>query len=163
MHSIYSKTLAVVTILFLVGVIGCSKQEDYIPEVIKEQKLTKKITGEEAKGYVDHLHTGKVAAEKNEIGIYEGDRGKTTIYVSYYHSSQEAEEEGRKMTEKISPENSVFVGGQNIDIDGKQVYRCFGMGQTHFVFTHKKQLIWISVNTVVANKFLSEYLNYLNS
>lgn len=67
------------------------------------------------------------------------------------------------MTEKISPENSVFVGGQTIDIDGKQVYRCFGMGQTHFVFAHKKQLIWISVNTVVANEFLSEYLNYLNS
>ena len=163
MDSAYLKTLAVVTILFFFGIIGCSKQKDYFPEVIKEQKLAKRMSGEEAKSFVDHLHTQKVAADKNEIGIYEGDRGKTTIYVSYYNSSQEAEEEGRKMTEKISPENSVFVGGQNIDIDGKRVYRCFGMGQTHFVFAHKKQLIWISVNTVVANEFLSEYLNYLNS
>lgn len=59
--------------------------------------------------------------------------------------------------------SSYFVSGQTIDIDGKQVYRCFGMGQTHFVLSHKEQLIWISVNTVVANKFLSDYLNYLKS
>jgi len=163
MSSFYSKILALVITLFFFGIIGCSEQKDYFPEIIKEQKLTKKITGEEAKNFVDHLHTQKVAADKNEIGFYEGDRGTTTVYISYYNSSLEADEEGQKMTEKISPENSVFTGGQTIDVEGRQVYRCFGMGQTHFVFSHGKQLFWISVNTVIANDFLSDYLNYLKS
>jgi hypothetical protein len=67
------------------------------------------------------------------------------------------------MTEKISPENSVFIGGEYLDIEGKQVYRCFGMGQTHFVFAHQKELFWISVNTVIGKDVLTAYLDYIKS
>ena len=124
-------TLTLVAILVSI-LAGCSPSKDYLPETLGEQTLSKRISGDEAREFVDNLHFQKVAAERNEIGIYDGgDRGPTTIYITYYGSSDNAEADYQKMTEKISPENSVFIAGEYMDIEGKQVYRCFGMGQTH--------------------------------
>jgi hypothetical protein len=52
-----------------------------------------------------------------------------------------------KMVNKISPENSVFINPEFVDIGGKDIYRCFGMGQSHYVFANGKELYWISVDT----------------
>jgi hypothetical protein len=149
------------TAMFMLTIAGCSPSEDYLPETLGEQTLNRRISGEEAKEFVDNLHFQKVAAERNEIGFYDGKRGPTTIYITYYGSSGKAEADYKKMTEKISPENSIFIGGDYMDVEGKQVYRCFGMGQTHFVFFHQKQLFWISVNTVIGTDVLTAYLNYI--
>jgi hypothetical protein len=149
--------------MFILTAAGCSPSKDYLPETLGDQTLSKRITGEEAKEFVDNLHFQKVAAERNEIGFYEGERGPATIYITYYGSSDNAEADYQKMTEKISPENSVFIGGEYLDIEGKQVYRCFGMGQTHFVFAHQKELFWISVNTVIGKDVLTAYLDYIKS
>lgn len=121
----------------------------------------KKLAGREATEFINNLHFQAVAAEKNEIGFYEGESGPAIIYVSYYTSNETAAAEGKRMSEKISPENSVFIGGEYLEVSGKAVYRCFGMGQTHFVFTHQKALFWMSVNTMKAKAILAAYLEYL--
>ncbi len=51
------------------------------------------------------------------------------------------------MTNKISPENSIFIYPEFFDYEGNKIYKCFGMGMTHFVFPLNKSLYWISVDT----------------
>ncbi|NWG27813.1 MAG: hypothetical protein HXY48_04680 [Ignavibacteriaceae bacterium] len=140
---------------------GCSLKKDYLPEQITSLKLQKEMKNEEAKKILVKLHRRDVLPSENEIGFYEGPNSSAIVYVSRYNSIHEAQNESKRMTEKISPENSVFYGGQNIFFDGKSLYRCFGLGQIHFVFTDRESLIWVSVNPESAEKFLREYLRFL--
>jgi len=55
----------------------------------------------------------------------------------------------------------VFVQGQVLEMNGYQVYRTFGMGQTHFVFVHKNTLIWLSVPTIGSEKLFNAYVRNL--
>lgn len=152
-----------VVLLFLIVAAGCSSRESFLPQEFYGLALQKKLAGKEAAEFVNNLHFHAVAAEKNEIGFYEGKRGPAVIYVSYYASKETAAAEEKRMTGKISPENSVFIGGEYLQVNGKEVYRCFGMGQTHFVFTHQKALFWVSVDTIKAKDILSAYLQYLGA
>ncbi|GAB4370739.1 MAG: hypothetical protein Kow0042_13120 [Calditrichia bacterium] len=157
-----SKMIALSITIAGMLLISCGKEPPhFLPEQINNLKLEKKMLGEEAKNFVNKLHFQSVASEKNEIGFYQGEEGKATIYVTHYNSSEKAREDWKRMTEKISPKNSVFIGGDHFKVKGRMIYRCFGMGQTHFVFTNEKQLFWISVNTMIGQKILSAYLDYL--
>ncbi len=145
----------------LLAMAGCSSPKEYLPAHFLQMKLVKKLTGAEAKAYVDRLHHREVTPQKNEIGFYEGEGGPAIIYITYYRDSKSAAAEGEKMAKKISPLNSVFIGGQFITVDSRQIYRCFGMGQTHYVFSYKKALFWLSVNTMRSRAILDVYLHFL--
>lgn len=160
MSSIICKMNRIAVFLILIAA-GCSSRESFLPQEFYGLALQKKLAGREATEFINNLHFQAVAAEKNEIGFYEGESGPAIIYVSYYTSNETAAAEGKRMSEKISPENSVFIGGEYLEVSGKAVYRCFGMGQTHFVFTHQKALFWMSVNTMKAKAILAAYLEYL--
>jgi hypothetical protein len=155
----------IITILIIITVslcsLNCGREPNLLPEQLYGCTLTSRLRGEEAKSHVDQLHFQKVAAHSTEIGRYEGENGPITIYVTSYLNADQAEENYKKMTKKISPENSVFIAGEYLKIGEKEVYRCFGMGQTHFVLVHQKNLIWLSVDTIRANKILDTYLKNL--
>ena len=140
---------------------GCARQRDLLPNEFLGLSLQKKLEGAEAVEFVDRMHLQKVASVKNEIGFYAGEKGKATIYVTHYGDPETAAAEEKKMTAKISPENSVFIMVEHKEIDGKPIYRCFGMGQTHYVFSDREQLFWISVETLMADSFIRAYLDYL--
>lgn len=163
MDSITCKMNRIGVLLILIAAAGCSSREPFLPQEFYGLALQKKLAGREAAEFVNNLHFQAVAAEKNDIGFYEGERGPAIIYISYYTSHETAAAEGKRMSEKISPENSLFIGGEYLEVSGKRVYRCFGMGQTHFVFTHQKALFWISVDTIKAKDILSAYLEYLGA
>lgn len=150
-------TFFLIAILF----ISCSTNSDYLPEEFWGLKLNSKLTGNEAKDFVDRLHFQNVATEKNEIGFYTGAVGNAIIYLSYYSYEKTAEEDFRKMAEKISPENSVFVNGKFETICDKQIYSCVGMGQIHYVFSHKNLLFWLSADPNFSRKFFEEYLLFV--
>lgn len=147
-------------LLFIIS--ACGSGTNYFPDKFFGLELTKRLSGKEAEKVVNKLHIDKVAGERNEIGFYKSDKGKATIYVTYYDDVVKPKKEELKMTKKISPENSVFIGGEYIEIKNEEVYRCFGMGQTHYVFTHQNVLLWISVDTHWAQDFLVEYINFIN-
>ncbi len=65
------------------------------------------------------------------------------------------------MTEKISPENSMFVRGTYYTTNNKEIYTCLGPGQVHYVFSHKNLLFWISVDPNISKNFFNEYLNFV--
>jgi hypothetical protein len=128
-----------------------------------EYHLEKKLEGEAARLFVDKLHFQKVAPLKTEIGFYKSSGGPAAIYISFYANGEQAETALKKMTQKISTNNSVFIGGEFSKIKDKTVYRCFGMGQSHAIFSDRNFLFWISTNTVGGKKFLINYINYLEN
>ncbi len=155
------KTILIVQSFILIFLSSCSVNKNYLPEKFDNLKLIKKLSGDNAKDFVNRLHFGKVASSKNEIGFYEGDNKNAVIYITFYNSDQTAQIEWKKMTDKISPHNSVFYGFNNIEINGLDIFSCFGMGQRHFVFYKDKVLFWISTGTVWGEKFVGKYIDYI--
>ena len=148
-------------LLIVVFFISCSLNSNYLPEDFFGLQLTKKLTGKEAKEFVNNLHFQSVTDLENEIGFYDGEAGSATIYITHYTTREAAKSNYEKMVKKISPENSVFIKPEYLQLGGMEVYRCFGLGQSHYVFPYKKELFWISVETHFGKKFVEEYLNYL--
>jgi len=153
--------LLCISLCLALSSLTCNQRADLLPEQFYGCTLTGRLSGDDAKTHVDRLHFQNVTAHSTEIGRYEGPDGPITIYVTTYLNSQQAEEDYHKMTQKISPENSVFIGGEYLKIGEREVYRCFGMGQTHYVIIHRENLIWLSVDTIRANKILDAYLKNL--
>lgn len=141
---------------------SCSNSVQPLPDEVHNIPLAKKITGEEAATLVNQIHLQPVTDTKNEIGYYESENGDAVIYITYCTDNNEAADFEKRMTEKISPANSVFIRGEYTRLFGKDVYRCYGMGKTHFVFRSDCKLYWISAETMWAKKFLEEYLNHIS-
>ncbi|MBS3944838.1 MAG: hypothetical protein KGZ42_05025 [Melioribacter sp.] len=140
----------------------CAKDPELLPNYFFELNLTRKLTGSEAKNFVNRLHFNSVTNEKNEIGFYGGVKGNAIIYVTFYENESVSIENYKKMTEKISPENSVFTYGAYSIVSGRNIYQTYGMGQTHYVFTSSNKLFWISAEPQWAQDYLTEYLKILD-
>lgn len=148
-------------LLIVIFIISCSLNTNYLPEDFFGLQLTKKLTGKDAKEFVNNLHFQKVADLENEIGFYEGKAGSAIIYITHYNTKETTRSNYNKMVKKISPENSVFVKPEYLNLGGMEIYRCFGMGQSHYVFPYNKRLFWITVDTHFGKKFVEEYLNHI--
>ncbi len=140
---------------------SCSSGNNFLPAKIHELTLKEVVSADDARKIVDELHFQPVATASNEIGFYDSRKGRAVIYITVYEDQSQALDAYEKMTQKISPENSVFFSGEYMKISDKDVYRCFGMGQTHYVFYQGKRLFWISADTHIARLFLIEYLQMI--
>ena len=146
--------------LFCLLIQNCA-QKEALPQDILGYKITRKVSGSEAVQMVNRLHLQAVTDTENEIGFYEKDAKQTIIYITYYQSETNAQSDLLKMIDKISPENSVFINGGQIESNNFITYSYFGMGQTHFIFRNRQMLIWLSVDTMIAKDFLDTYTEYL--
>jgi hypothetical protein len=155
------RTISIIS-AFLLFYLSCTSEKNLLPENFQGYILTKQINGEEAQWFANKLHSQTVATSKNEIGFYLNGNRSATIYISHYENKKLAQTAFKNMTDKISPQNSVFIEGTFLDVNGVRVYRCFGMGQTHFVFANEEKLFWLSVETTSGKQFLTKYLEYLN-
>ncbi len=157
-----SKQILIILVLILTFV-GCSAKTNLLPVEIYGLSLKRSLTGAEAKKFVNQLHLQNVAQSKNEIGFYEGEKIKSSIYITTYATTNSTLTEGTKMIKKISAsDNSLFTDGQYININDTQIYQCHGMNQIHYVFSNKKQLFWISADIIIAKEFLTAYLVFLD-
>lgn len=147
--------------ILILSQISCSNKKDSLPENISGLKLSRKMSGEKAKESVNKLHFQPVTETENEIGFYKDEISEAIIYVTHYQNAKDSQTDYTKMTKRISPENSVFINPQFFQLDEKEVYQCFGMGMTHFVFYDDVDLFWISVDTHIAREFLKNYINYI--
>ena len=150
-------TILILGLLFL----SCSPEVNFLPDEFFGLSLTKKMVGNEAKEFVNKLHFEPVTETKNEIGFYESKKGSALIYITHYNNNGDAKADYKLMTEKISPQNSVFIGAEYLMLNEKEVYRCFGMGQSHYVFYLGKELFWISVDTHFGKEYVKRYIDYL--
>jgi len=156
--------LNLVLIFFILLIhINCSTQRDTLPENISGLKLSRKMTGDAAKESINRLHFQPVTDTENQIGFFKSKIGEAIIYVTRYKNYEESKIEFEKMTTKISPENSAFFNPSFFKQNGKNIYQCFGMGMTHFIFYDNNDLFWVSADTHLASEFLKNYINYLTN
>ncbi len=162
------KTKNVLLVYFILagfGLFACSEETinptPELPQSNLGYQLERTLLGEQAKEFVNRLHFQSVTENENLIGFYKGEDDQAVIYVTRYPKQEKAQEDFRKMTSKIIKGGFAFTNGEHLEYLSKPVFRCFGMGQTHFVFTLDTQLFWISINTMKANQFLEEYLKYM--
>jgi hypothetical protein len=141
---------------------SCSRHKNPLPEEFFGLKLQNKLSGNEAKEFIDRLHLREVTPVKNEIGFYAGEAGNAIVYITYYNNSETAGVQEKKMIDVITQDNPVFFGSEFIKINDRDVYRCFGMGQSHFIFSGNNMLFWISVDSHIGRNFIEEYLNYVD-
>lgn len=156
------KNYSIFSVIVILLFISCSQEQELFPKYFFDLNLTKKLSGVEAKDLINRLHLNSVTNEKNEIGFYNGIKGNAVIYITYYNDVNTANYNYEKMVKKISPENSVFTESTFINISNRRIYRTFGMGQTHYVFTFTNKLFWISAESGWAQDFLSEYIKILD-
>ena len=148
-------------LLIALFIISCSPDKNYLPEDFFGLHLTKKLTGKVAEEFLNNLHFQNVSELESEIGFYEGKVGRAIIYITHYNTVETTKSNYKKMVMKISPENSVFIKPEYLKLSGMEIYRCFGMGQSHYVFPYKKELFWISVDTHFSKTFVEKYLKYI--
>jgi len=156
-----NKSILILCSTFIFILECCSKKVEPLPEEVNQLMLVKTISGQEAKDYINKLHFQPVTDNENLIGHYENESGSAIVYVTIYKNQKEAEKDFEKMTKKISPENSVFIYPQFFDYKGNQIYKCFGMGMTHYVFAINGKLYWISVDTHLAKNFFEKFYNLI--
>lgn len=140
---------------------GCSKEQDPLPKEFESLTLDKKLTGKEAKDFLLRMHQGIVGSDKNEIGFYSGGAGGATIYISYFDDKFIAQDEFNRMTDKISSGSTEFTNGGVFYIDGLKIFKCLGYSQSHFIFAFESRLFWLTAETAVIRKLISDYLEYL--
>ena len=147
--------------VFSLSLLSCTGDKDLTPEQFSGMTLKQKLTGDEAKEFVNTLHFNPVTDANNEVGFYESPVGKAIIYFTYYQSNTEAENNFLKMTNKISPENSVFFNSSFIAHNEVNIYRTYGLGQVHYVFTKRNILFWLSADLNLGERILKNYIDYI--
>lgn len=153
----FSQWFRLVVVWCIIIFVSCSEQKEILPDKVDELSLVKTLSGDIAKNYINKLHFQPVTENENLIGHYENLSGNAIVYVTIYKSDREAQNDFDKMTKKISPENSVFIYPEFFNYENNKIYKCFGMGMTHFVFSFNKKLYWISVDTHIAKTFFEKF------
>lgn len=149
-------------VVLLLGTPSCSSKIEYLPADISGLTLVNRLTGDDAGEFVNNLHFEPVADTKNEIGFYQSETGSAVIYIAHYNNKVEADNNYKKMTGKISKGTSVFIKPGYIYINEHKIFRCFGMGQSHFVFTLDKELYWVTADTFIGKSFVEKYLDFID-
>jgi hypothetical protein len=140
--------LGVVCVVALIVVLW--RNEPHLPSSITSLELKRSLKGAEASAMIDHLHNKGVTPQSNLIGIYAGKQGSAVVYMSLYSSDAEVKNALEEMRSRISSGNPIFDHYSETKVRGHQVSSCLGQGQTHYFFSHEKQLYWLAVDSQVA-------------
>ncbi len=140
---------------------GCALNNEKLPSSIEGIKLHKKMTGQGAVNLINMMHAEKVAAIDNEIGSYIGKQGSAVIYVSRFKDKSIASGEKLKMIKAILTKSTPFTVGGKLKLNGINIYRLLGIGQSHFLFSKNSYLFWVSTDNLNGEKFIKAYIKYL--
>jgi hypothetical protein len=123
-----------------------------LPGELGRLVLQREISGENARRIVDRMHGTAVAQRENTIGYYGGSAGGATLYVTLYETAGEASQVEQVMADRIAAGNPVFGHFRIIEVRGRKVAICYGMGQTHFFLSRGRALYWLAVENDLAHE-----------
>ncbi|MBM4168167.1 MAG: hypothetical protein FJ215_03290 [Ignavibacteria bacterium] len=129
-----------------------------LPDSLSSLALVRHVTGDDAREFVDRLHGKGVSPAETEIGFYEGERGKATIYVSSYRRGKEAEEAYSRMVRLIEAGNPVFGHFQIVEIESHSVAFSLGLGRAHYFYVSEAHLFWLEADLPVASDTIRDLL-----
>ena len=99
----------------------------------------------------------------NETAYYLGEKGDAHILLKNYLSEDESIIAMNKLIKHCTSDSSGFIKHDTFDIEGIPVFRSFGKGRTHYLYSKSGECVYISASTTIASSFLSEYITYRNN
>ncbi len=148
-----------ISLTLLLVFVSCSDKPQMLPQSLGRLKLDKYLVGKEAGEVINRMHiSGGVAGDKNEVGFYSLDTLKAVIYVSKFKNQKIADEKLTQMLIKIAHGNTPFVLHNQVNVGDKRIYLAFGMNQSHYIYTDKDRLIWLSVDFPISVETLHSLL-----
>jgi hypothetical protein len=72
--------------------------------------------------------------------------------VTLYETAGEASQVEQVMADRIAAGNPVFGHFRIIEVRGRKVAICYGMGQTHFFLSRGRALYWLAVENDLAHE-----------
>ena len=140
---------------------GFSAGDVHLPESILNMQKLKTFSGEKASGTVDRMHRGRVATGRDFIAKYKGSGYSATYYLSLYADPDKAREAMESMARVMEETEHEFTHLMPRTVKGKKVFMALGHGQAHYFFARDNELVWLAVDTEVAEAALEEVLmNY---
>ncbi len=142
--------------LVLAIVIRAEQHPVAIPNSLAGVPLTAQVTGDEALTAIARLHGKRFPLVDGIMGMY-GDNA-AMIWASGTWLPIMAEKQVDAMTNRIAEGKSPFTPIETRKISGTTVYVLRWMGQLHFYFQYKQQVIWLAANTDIADAALTDLL-----
>lgn len=137
------------------------QQEIDIPTSFAGLTLMKKITGGEAREYINKLHGKGVTPQGNVVGLYSGEEGNATLYVSLFGSQDEASEVDKRMRALLERGHPIFGHYRLLEIDGNEVSFCLGQDQVHYFLSAGDKVFWLEVDAPYAAMTIRDLLAFI--
>lgn len=129
-----------------------------LPHELGQLKRVQSASGKDAAVMVDRIHGKEVAQRENFIGLYRGERGSATVYVTVYATGQLAADTYALMERRIETGDTPFDHFSHISVLGQAGAACVGQGQVHFFFAHERNLYWLAADLPVARETLQRLI-----
>jgi hypothetical protein len=133
-----------------------------LPEKLGMLVLQRELGGDAARKIVDRMHGKAVAEKENFIGYYDGTAGEAVLYATVYNTPGEASRVERLMADRIASGSQVFGHFRFIQVRGKRVAICYGLGQTHFILARGSVLYWLAVENELAHQTIQSFVAALH-
>lgn len=127
-----------------------------LPDWLASLPLTEKMTGKETASDFALLHDKQFPLTSGAVGIY-GDR-QATLWVAGTPLDIMAARMVIAMRDKIAKGGSLFAPLSELQDKQRTIYVLEGMGQKHFYFQSKNLVIWLAVDTSIAELALQQIL-----
>jgi hypothetical protein len=130
-----------------------------LPATLADMQLKKTISGIEANKMIFGMH-GKATGPNSDslIGYYGAEGPKNALYLTAFENKDLAQQALDKMVEKMANSSFGFSLPQSEKHGSDVIYRCNGMGLSHFFYRHENLLLWLQVEKDKAAAGLEDLL-----
>ncbi len=142
--------------IVLTIVIAAERHPVSVPDALAGVPRTAEVTGDDALTEISRLHGKGFPLVDGVMGVYGG--GVATVWASGTWLPIMADKQVEAMTDRIAEGSSPFNPTGTHEISGLTVHFLTGMGQLHFYFAHKQQVIWLAADTDIAEAALNDLL-----
>ncbi|MBI4216439.1 MAG: hypothetical protein HY687_03510 [Chloroflexi bacterium] len=115
------------------------------PHSLGTLTLKSQVVGPEAVAQVSELHGKKLPIQDAFVARYTGAQGALTAWVSLSASESEAADLLQRMLEGIRAGNRMFTGLTQEQLKGRDVYRVYGQGQSHYFYRSGVRVVWLAI------------------
>jgi len=151
--------LLMAAIVFVSPSNALDRAGEYLPANISGMDQKKVISGEEAARIINRMHQGDVATYADYIAEYRSEAGSATYYLSLYDHPEQATKAMEDMARVMEEEEHGFSHLMQRVQNGKVFYMALGQSQAHYFFARNAELVWLAVDTEIAEQAIMEVLH----
>jgi hypothetical protein len=130
-----------------------------LPETLASLSLGRSTSGQTAVEELTRMHGVEFRFTSGAVGEY-GDGGQAILWVSGLSSAPAADQMAIDMHARIAEGRSPFTPVGQRQIGPRTIYELDGMGQKHFYFRSGELVVWMAVDTRLAETALAQILDF---